>query len=152
MAETKPKAYYSCLDMTCIRIAPQAVQHLVIGQFVEKLGGKVTFYTAENTHTRESHEVILAKVEERPAVDGLIYYRLNQFLSPTNGPALEVMNAILIAGYELHFAVDKVSLLKPADLDAFFPMLSATAHAERDELDRAGFQALLHPALPPLAD
>ncbi len=143
MAAIKPKAYYSCLDMTCIRIAPQAVQHLVINQFAEKLGGKVSFYTAENTHTRESHEVILAKVNERPAVDGLIYYRLAQFLSPAKGPALEVMRAIMAAGYELHFAVDKVSLLKPADLDAFFPMLSATANAERGEQERDGLEALL---------
>lgn len=132
--------------MTCIRIAPQAVQHLVIGQFSEKLSGKVTFYTAENTHTRESHEVILAKVKEKPAVDGLIYYRLNQFLSPSKGPALEVMRTIMAAGYELHFAVDKVSLHKPADLDAFFPMLSATAHAELGDEEFRGIEALIRPA------
>ena len=144
MAESKPKTFYSCLDLTIGRIAPQAVQHLVIGQFAQQKGGTVTFYTGENVHSRDTHEVILGKVKERPKVDGFIFYRLYQFLSPTHGPALEVMRTILDAGYELHCAMDKVSLLTPQDLDAFFPMLCATANAERRDPSRDFFDSLVH--------
>lgn len=146
MAEAERKVFYSCLDLTCGRVASQAVQHLVIGQFAEQKGGHVTFYTGENVHTRDTHEVILSKVRERPRVDGFIFYRLHQFLSQERGPALEVMRTILEAGYELHCAMDKVSLLTPRDLDAFFPMLCATAHAERRDASRDFFEPLLRKA------
>lgn len=144
MIEAKSKVFYSCLDLTCGRIASQAVQHLVIGQFASLEGGTVTFYTGENVHTRDTHEVILSKVHERPKVDGFIFYRLHQFLS-AGVPALAAMKEILEAGYELHCAMDKVSLRSSADLDAFFPMLCATANAERRDPCRDFFDALVHP-------
>lgn len=145
MAEAKRKVFYSCLDLTCGRIASQAVQHLVIGQFAEQKGGHVTFYTGENVHTRDTHEVILSKVKERPKVEGFIFYRLYQFISPAHGPALAVMRTILEAGYELHCAMDKVSLLTPGDLDAFYPMLRATANAEKRDSQRDFFDPLVRP-------
>ena len=144
MAKPESKAFYSCLDLTISRIAPQFVQHLVIAQFAEQRAGHVTFYTGENSHTRYTHEVILGKIKERPKVVGIIFYRLAQFLGP-HGAALEAMRAILDAGYELHFAVDKLSLLTPPDLDAFYPMLRATALSESRDLDRAYFEPLLRP-------
>lgn len=147
MPENKPKIFYSCLDLTVGRIASQAVQHLVIGQFAQLKGGTVTFYTGENVHTRYTHEVILGKVAERPKVDGFIFYRLNQLLSPS-GPAVKVMRAILDSGYEFHCAMDKVSLLKPRDLDDFFPMLIATANADRRDPSRDYFEALVRAASP----
>ena len=53
------------------------------------------------------------------------------------------MRTILEAGYELHCAMDKVSLLTPGDLDAFYPMLRATANAEKRDSQRDFFESLV---------
>jgi hypothetical protein len=139
---SEPLAFYSCLDTTCARVAPQAVQHLVIADFVSKLGGRVSFYTTESPYSGETHEVILGKAKEKPKVAGFVFYRLAQFLS-AKGPHIAALTELLAAGYSVHFAVEKVSLRAQADLDAFFPMLSAIAHTETRDAGRDYFDGLL---------
>jgi hypothetical protein len=127
------KAFFSCLDMGCADVVPQAMQHLVANDYAGKQGGKVSFYTAEDFLTLPEQSVMRAKLKERPAVDGIIFFRFKQFCYGAR-MNYAFMQEILDAGYELHFARERLPITSMAELDRQFPVLFGAAYSLTDGL------------------
>jgi hypothetical protein len=139
------KAFYSVPDTASIREVPQPVQHLANGAQANRLGGEIVFYTMEDRYTLRSHEVIRGKLAERPGIDGVIFYRLAQFVH--DGVAdVATLRWILDRGYTIAFARERISIAGAADLDRLFPLLVTCGRLDRRDHERALVRALL-PAL-----
>lgn len=137
------KAYYSVPDTASVRDVPQPVQHLANAAWARALGGEVVFYTMEDHYTLHTHEVIRGKIAERPAIDGVIFYRLAQFFH--DGVAnVAAMRWILERGYAIAFARERIEIADAAALDAMFPLLATCGWLDRR--DRA--RGFLREALP----
>jgi len=122
------KTFLSILDIGCADIAPQNMQHLVIGDFARQLGGKVTFYTAEDFLTLSNHSVFKAKLSQRPEVDGMIFFRLRQFCY-SGSLDYETLRQVLCAGYTLHLARERLSLTSLDDLINKFDILFGSVYS-----------------------
>ncbi len=127
------KNYYSCIDTKFVKYLPQPLQHLVVGDKATKLGGKIIFYTSEDFGTYDYHGIIRAKVEEKPQMDGIIFFSLSQFFN--NGMLnIEFMEFLLDHEYEIHFARENISIQNKETLNKIFPMLYAQQYVyNRDE-------------------
>lgn len=135
------KRFYSCLDAGFVSQLPQPVQHLANGDQAAKAGGKVIFYTAEDFESLKSQGVIRAKVEEKPEIEGIVFFRLYQFCYG-GAPNFALMRRILSLGYELHFARENVSLPDLEALERFFPLLYSFAHLSARDGDRRFWQPI----------
>lgn len=127
------KAYYACLDTGFVKYCPQPLQHLAIGNKASKLDGSVSFYTMEDFDGLAFQGAAKSKIEEKPAVAGIIYFTVRQFFYG-GGLDLKFMKFILDRGYEVHFAREDISIPNMASLDDIFPMLYSAQHlVGRDE-------------------
>jgi len=127
------KAYYACLDTGFVKYCPQPLQHLAIGDKAKKLDGDVSFYTMEDFETLATQGIAKGKIEEKPAVSGIIYFTVRQFFYGGSFD-LKFMRFILDKGYEVHFAREDISIPTAESLDELFPMLYSAQHLlERDE-------------------
>ena len=125
--------YYACLDTGFVKYCPQSLQHLAVANKASKLGGSISFYTMEDFRSLRSQGTARAKIEEKPAVAGIIYFTVRQFFY---GGAFDVkmLRFILDEGYEVHFAREDISILTREDLNDLFPILySARYLLDRDE-------------------
>jgi hypothetical protein len=122
------KTFLSILDSGCADIAPQNMQHLVIGDFARQLGGKVTFYTAEDFLTLSTQSVFKAKLSQKPEVDGMIFFRLQQFCY---GGTLnyDILKQVLCEGYAVHLARERLSLTSLDDLIDKFDILFGSVYS-----------------------
>lgn len=136
------KAFYAVPDTASIREVPQPVQHLANGACARRLGGEVVFYTMEDHYTLRTHEVIRSKIAERPAVDGVIFYRLAQFFH--DGVAdVATMRWILERGYEIAFARERIAIRDRAELDRMVPLLATCGWLDRRDRGRAFLREVL---------
>ena len=127
------KTYYSWIDTAFVKYAPQPLQHLAAHNQVTKLGGKIVFYNGEDFETLSTHSVVRAKIEQKPEVDGIIFFTVKQFFNKGKLNLL-FLQWILDQGYEVHFSRENVSIFNKAILDDFFPLLYATHFvSQRDE-------------------
>ena len=136
------KAFYSVPDTASVREVPQPVQHLAIGAQAARLGGEIAFYTMEDRYTLRTHEVIRGKLAEHPAIDGVIFYRLAQFFS---GGAFDAvaLREILVAGYAVGFARERIALADVAAFDRAFPLLATCGRLDVRDRDRGFVRAAL---------
>ena len=118
------KSFYSCLDLGCGNILTQAMQHTINGKMASDRGGKVIFYTAEDTDTLGQQSVIRSKISEQPPIDGIVYLRLHQF-SYSGEFDFEFLSELLKKGYEVHFAREKISIVDQSQLDEMYETLKA---------------------------
>lgn len=127
------KAYYACLDTGFVKYCPQSLQHLAIGHKAAKIGGEISFYTMEDFDSLEIQGTARRKINERPAVEGLIYFTVRQFFY--GGTLhLDFLRFVLEQGYEVHFAREDISISDKESLDDIFPILySSQKLFERDE-------------------
>ncbi len=127
------KAYYACLDTGFVKYCPQPLQHLAIGNKASNLDGSVSFYTMEDFETLANQGTAKGKIEEKPAVSGIIYFTVRQFFYSGKFD-LRFMRYILERGYEVHFAREDISIPNFEALDEVFPMLYSAQHLlDRDE-------------------
>ena len=144
------KSYYACLDTAYVKYVPQPLQHLSVSNKANKLAGEVTFYTMEDMGSLASQGAMRAKLEERPAVDGIICFSMQQFFY-SGKLNLKLLSNVLDSGYEIHFSKEDISIPTRESLDHLFPMLYSSQRLwERDgsrdfwrpiwdQLDDAGF-------------
>jgi len=118
------KVFYSSLDMMSAATMPSRLQHVVIGEMAARLGGTVSFYVAEDPAFMYEQYTLRARLALSPAMDGLIFLRLQQF---AYGDKIDVafMGEILDMGYEIHFARENLSIRSRAELKDCFPTLYA---------------------------
>ena len=116
------KVFYSCLDTGFIAEVPQPIQHQAVAEMAKQVGGSVVFYTMEDHYTLRTHEVLLTRLNEKPDISGVIFFRIGQF-SYSDEPRTDVMTLLLERGLELHFARERISIYNKADLDRIFPFL-----------------------------
>lgn len=127
------KNYYSWIDTAFVKYAPQPLQHLAAQNQASILGGKIVFYNAEDFVTLSTHTMIKAKIEQKPEVDGIIFFTVQQFFNKgrLNLPFLQF---ILDKGYEVHFSRENVHIPHREALNELFPLLYATHFvSQRDE-------------------
>ena len=149
MPDSRPaKTYYSNPDTASIKEVPQPVQHLAIANMAETVGGKIVFYTMEDFYTLATQEVIRQKLAPRPPATGVIFYRLSQFYNGRPTPNIALMREFISAGYEIHFARERISIRSLAELESLFPVIYATHHVENRDGKRDFFNALLDSAKP----
>ena len=132
------RRYYSVPDTRSVSVVPQPIQHLAIADAARRAGGAIVFYTMEDFYTTSTHEVILGKLLEHPAVDGIVFYRLKQFVHDGR-PQIDVLRRILTSGYEVVFARERLHIADEAQLDREFPLLFASAHVEERDARRGSF-------------
>ena len=127
------KNYYSWIDTAFVKYAPQPLQHLAANDQASRLGGKIVFYNAEDFETLSTHSVIKKKIEQKPKIDGVIFFTLKQFFN--NGKLnFQFLKFIIERGYEVHFSRERVQIMSKEVLDELFPILYATQYvSERDE-------------------
>ena len=78
--------------------------------------------------------MMVENIEEKPLVDGVIFFTLRQFFYGGN-LNLKTLNYILESGYETHFAREDISICSKEDLDRAFPMIYSTYYLlERAEM------------------
>ena len=142
MTAPSGKRFYSILDTSFIGVLPQSGQHLVVAGMAQRAGGHAVFYTMEDHYTLGSHEVILAKLAENPGIDGLIFFRIDQFFHGSR-PRLDVLRRILAQGFEVHFARERLSLRSPADLDRAFAAIHLSRHLHERDARHDYFRPLL---------
>lgn len=125
--------YYACLDTGFVKYCPQPLQHLAVANKASKLGGSISFYSMEDFRGLAFQGAAKAKIEEKPAVAGMIYFTVRQFFY---GGAFDVkmLRFILDRGYEVHFAREDISIKSKENLEDLFPILYSAQHLlERDE-------------------
>lgn len=128
------KNYYSWIDTAFVKYVPQPMQHLAANEQAKRLGGKIVFYNGEDFKTLSTHSVIKSKIEQKPEIDGIIFFTLKQFFNEGKLNLL-VLKWILERGYEVHFSRENVKICSKEELDTLFPLLYATHHVtQRDEL------------------
>lgn len=130
------KAFYASLDLGCSALVTQALQHMAIGATAAAQGGRVTYYLTESPETLVHQTFLRLKLKEAIPIDGLIFFRLQQFLY---GGAIDhrLLADILGRGIEVHFAREGLSLRTPADLDAAYPVLHTTELLRTSDIDGA---------------
>lgn len=127
------KNYYAYLDAGFVKYVPQSLQHLSIGDKASKLGGGISFYTAEDFESLASQGAIREKLDERPMIDGIICFTMRQFFYG-GSLNLKLLNQILGNGYEVHFSRENVSIPDKGSLERLFPMFySSQKLLQRDE-------------------
>jgi hypothetical protein len=129
------KAFYSVPDTASVREVPQPVQHTAIASFAARLGGEIVFYTMEDRYTLRTHEVIRGKLAERPAIDGVIFYRLGQFFAGGRIDAA-ALREIVARGYALGFARERIEIADARALDEMFPLLATVVRLQERDRDR----------------
>ena len=129
------KAFYSVPDTASVREVPQPVQHLAIAAHAARLGGEIVFYTMEDRYTLRTHEVIRGKLAEKPAIDGVIFYRLGQFFAGGRIDAT-ALREMLADGYALAFARERIEIGTPQALDELFPLLATVVRLQERDRDR----------------
>ena len=132
------KKFYSVPDTAFVKIVPQPVQHLSIASMAKSLEGEVVFYTMEGRYSLTTHEVIRKKLAERPPIDGVIFFRLGQFMAEGLSQAA-ILRSILEAGYSVHFARERISIASEADLARYFPMMYAYRALEARDTSPGAF-------------
>lgn len=129
------KNYYSWIDTGFVKYVPQPLQHLAAHNHASQLGGKIVFYNAEDFETLSTHAVIKVKIEQKPAIDGIIFFTVKQFFN--NGRLnFQFLKYILDRKYEIHFSRENVQILNPEMLDNLFPLLYATHYVSRRDEQR----------------
>ena len=118
------KNYFSLLDITRVDTIPQSLQHQIIKGFVASLNGSISFYTTESPYSSQDLQVFYSKLREKPVLDGFILLTIQQLFSKTKFHYDFIVEAI-DSGYELHFAVDKVSICNEKDLKEKGPLIWA---------------------------
>lgn len=127
------KSFFSFLDTGFIKYVPQPLQHVAVANKAANMGGGVTFSTGEDLDTLVSQGVLRSKIEEKPAIDGLVFFSVRQFFYGGD-LNIKLLGSILDGGYEIHFARENFSILTKEELDDAFPMLYSTRYLlERDE-------------------
>lgn len=125
--------FYSYIDIAYVKHAPQPVQLLVNRAMAERLGGSIVFYFGEDVETVQNFAILQAKLRERPAVKGFIFFRLSQLLYGER-INLEIVRTLIKSGYEVHFARENLSIRSIDDLKGKFSMLYTFDHiARRDQ-------------------
>ncbi len=136
----KSKKFYSSLDTGFTTQVPQAIQHIVVAKAAEEAGGVVVFYTMEDHYTLKSHEVILGRINDKPDISGIIFFRVAQFLYSGKFD-FATLSKVLERGLEVHFAREKLSLHNQAELDEAFPFFYTLQ--ETQSRNRAFFNSML---------
>ena len=122
------KAYYSILDLSCLPLLTQPMQHVLNADTAKKQGGNVIFYTAEDPGTLVSQKITKAKLNERPDVDGFIFLHLKQFFYGDT-PGFSFLQKILADGYEVHFTREQLSIHNEMELADQFSTLYTYGHS-----------------------
>lgn len=127
------KNYYSWIDTAFVKYVPQPLQHLAANNQANRLGGKIVFYNAEDFETLSTHAVIKSKIEQKPEIDGIIFFTVKQFFN--NGQLnFQFLKFILDSGYEVHFSRENIQIPNSEVLNKLFPLLYATYYTSlRDE-------------------
>jgi hypothetical protein len=134
--------YYAVPDTSYVREVPQPIQHLANGDMAKRLGGEIVFYTMEDHYTLRSMEVILEKLAEKPAIDGVVFFRLAQFFDHGR-LQLDLMRRILDLGYSIAFARERLSVPDSGTLRTMFPLMWSCAYLEARDSGRAFIKACL---------
>ena len=134
------KRFYSCLDSKCIGEVPQALQHILIGEFAKALGGRTVFYTIEDPYTVQTQEVVQGKLADQPEIDGMIFYQLAQFFYGAR-PRFGLMAGILKQGYSLHFARERISVTNEIELETVSRLASIVSSGKK--MSAAHYEAAL---------
>lgn len=139
--------FYGVPDTGSVREIPQPIQHLANAAMAKQLDGEIVFYTMEDRYTLHTHEVIRGKLEERPAIDGVIFFRLAQFLRD-GARGIATLRWILERGYAVAFSREQLAIRNRAELERLFPLLATTAWLDARDRDRSFVRSVL-PLLPP---
>lgn len=124
--------YYACLDTGFVKYCPQPLQHLAVADKASKLGGGISFYTMEDFRGLPFQGAVKAKIEERPAVAGIIYFTVRQFFYGGHFDA-RFLRFVLDQGYEVHFAREDISITSKGRLADLYPILYSSQYLlERD--------------------
>ena len=124
------RSFYASLDTAFVKYCPQPMQHVVVADKARKLGGEISFYTMEDFNSLAFQGAMRAKIEERPPVEGMVYFTLRQFCYGDRLD-LDFMKFILNSGFEVHFAREDISIENLSTLDDAFPMLYSAEHLWR---------------------
>ncbi len=125
------KRFYSCIDGGLP--VPQPIQHLAIHDKAKKANGAVTFYGAEEVRVLGTQPFIKTKLEKLQRckdVDGVIFYTIHQFRYDDTFN-FDLMRHILGMNLEMHFARERLSILKLNELDELFPFLNSVDFTHR---------------------
>lgn len=135
------KNFLACVDVGFFKYAPPSLQHLAINHMAGMLGGEMSFSIGEDSISLASQSTMMAKIEERPDIDGFIFFTLRQFFYGSN-LNIKGLNFVLDNHYEVHFARENISICSKEDLDRHFPMIYSTYYL----LEQGGMEDSRWPA------
>jgi hypothetical protein len=137
------KTFFSCIDASIP--APQPVQHLVIRDRANKVGGAILFYGAEDVLGLGRQPFIrlkLTRLKEK-GLDGVIFYTVHQF---RYGGDFDygLVRFIHGLGLEVHFACEGIAIRNEEELRTIFPFLMAVDFTSRRDESPEWRQLLLN--------
>lgn len=99
---------YSCIDIGCMKYISQSIQQRIINLFASKNYAQITFVTNEDIDSIETQIIFKSKLEDKPKVNGFIFFSIDQFCY--GGINLELLKKILYQNYDLYFAKEQIIL------------------------------------------
>ena len=120
------RTLFAFLDLTLIEEVPQGLQHILINDFAQKVGARLSFYSMENYFTLATQSILRTTLQGHPKVDGFVFFRLQQFAQSGKMNA-SLTHEILAAGYSLHFVREGLALNSVAELSSLHAALESFA-------------------------
>lgn len=105
------------------------------------MGGRIRFYVAEENEFLAKQYNLKARLTHSPDIDGIIYYRLQQFNYGDSFDYRMLLN-ILSSGYEVHFSREMISITEVKELEALFPTFYVFGFLNDDSSSASAFERM----------
>lgn len=102
------KKIYSCIDIGSMNQISQSIQQRIIKLFASQNNCKIIFVTNEDIKSIKTQFFFQSKLNEKPKVDGFIFFSLQQFCY--DGLNIKLIKKILRLKYDLYFAKEELVL------------------------------------------
>ena len=102
------KKIYSCIDIGSMNQISQSIQQRIIKLFASQNNCKIIFVTNEDIKSIKTQFFFQSKLNEKPKVDGFIFFSLQQFCY--DGLNINLIKKILRLKYDLYFAKEELVL------------------------------------------
>ena len=102
------KKIYSWIDIGCMDQTSQSIQQRIIKLFANQNNCKIIFVTNEDIKSVKTQFFFQSKLNEKPKVDGFIFFSLQQFCY--DGLNINLIKKILRLKYDLYFAKEELVL------------------------------------------
>ncbi|MDB0032235.1 hypothetical protein N9E32_02970, partial [Alphaproteobacteria bacterium] len=103
------KKILAVLDYCILPIISQMAQTKLLSDFINEEKIKISFYTLETPITLTSQSVLKNKLDEKPEIQGFVFYSLIQF-SYGKKTNIELIKDILDKGYEIYIYRENIKL------------------------------------------